>query len=325
MSRLLEFTFSGGQLRRLEQERMGPGFQVQRLQPSYKPRVVIVSKENVAYVPRTQRQPNVGWWHHSLCDGLLTVKDLKELIYVGEDQRTGENIFSSMADNLAGPRLSQLAWAPSKDGCVFEMSRSDQAAYGLAISLVRWHASNRFCANCGTKTDTTHDVGFSRLCPECRQQRFPQIMPAVLVAVMDGKGNVILSQRRKKSQLLTLLSGFILHGESAEETVRREVEEETGAKVSEVRYIGSQPWPHPYLIMMCYYAVADASPTLAVEVAELKSVSWVSKQDVRCALEGRHSDIKLHGPGTTPYAMLKPWVDGEVDDYGRVIKPQSRL
>lgn len=325
MGRLLELTFSGGHLRCLEQERMVPGFQAQRLQPSHKPRVVIVKKESVGCVPRAQRQPNVAWWQHSLCDGALAVKNLKELIYVGEDPRTGENIFSSMADNLAGRRLSQLVWAPSKDGHVFEMSRPEQAAYGLAMSLVRWHAFNRFCANCGTATDPTRDVGFSRFCPKCRKQHFPQLVPAVLVAVLDGKGNVILSQRRKESKVLTLLSGFVLHGESAEETVRREVEEESGARVSKVRYIGSQPWPYPYLMMMCYYAVADASPSLVVDASELERVMWVSKQDVRRALEGQHSDMELRGPGTTPYAMLKPWVDGKVDDRGRITKPQSQL
>ncbi|KAG5496035.1 hypothetical protein JIQ42_02921 [Leishmania sp. Namibia] len=150
-------------------------------------------------------------------------------------------------------------------------------------------------------------------------------MPAVLVAVMDGRGNVILSQRLKKSKLLTLLSGFVLHGESAEVTVRCEVEEETGARVSEVRYIGSQPWPYPYLMMMCYYAVADASPNLVVEASELEKVMWVSKQEGRRALEGRHSNIELHGPGTTPYAMLKRWVDGVVDGHGRFSERQSKL
>ncbi|KAG5471517.1 hypothetical protein LSCM1_01610 [Leishmania martiniquensis] len=325
MDRLLEFTLSGGTLRRLEKERMAPGFLAQRLQPASKPRVVIVKEANVGFSPRAQRQPNVAWWHHSLCDGLLTVKDVKELVYVGENPKTGENIFAAMADTLSGPRLSQLVWAPSKDGYTFEMSRPEQAAYGLALSLVRWHACSRYCANCGAATDLTRDVGFSRLCPTCKRQHFPQLMPAVLVAVMDGRGNVILSQRRKSSRLLTLLSGFVLHGESAEETVRREVEEETDARVSEVRYIGSQPWPYPYLVMLCYYAVANASPNLVVEASELEKVMWVSKQDVRRALEGQHSNIELHVPGTTPYAMLKRWVDGVVDDRGRFTEPPGKL
>ncbi|KAG5497736.1 hypothetical protein JKF63_04002 [Porcisia hertigi] len=325
MSWLLDFTFSGGQLRRLEQERTVPGFQAQRLQPQHKPRVVVIKRANVGILPHTQRQPNAAWWHHSLSDGYLKVKDLEELIYVGEDPRTGENIFASMAENLTGPRLSQLVWAPSKDGCVADMSRTDQAAFGLALSLLRWHASSRFCANCGTAAHATHDAGFSRLCPKCKKQHFPQLVPAMLVAVMDGKGNVILSQRRKNTKLLTLLSGFVMHGESIEETVRREVEEETGAKVSELRYIGSLPWPYPYLIMLCYYAVADASPNLVVEASELEKVMWVSKQHVQRALEGKHSDFELQGPGSAPYAMLKPWVDGEVDDHGRPTKPQNKL
>lgn len=325
MSELLDFTLTGGELRRLEQERTAPGFQAQRLQPARKPRVVIVKKANVGFVPRAQRQAGQGWWHHSLADGSLEVKDAAELFYVGEDTRTGENIFSTMADNLAGPLLARLEWAPSKDGHVFDMTRPEQGAYGLAVSLVRWHAAHRFCAYCGAATDPKPDVGFSRKCTKCKRQHFPQIIPATLIAVLDGKGNVILSQRRKKTKMLMLLSGFVLHGESIEETVRREVLEETGAKVTELRYIGSQPWPYPHLIMLCYYAVAEASPNLVVEASELERVLWVNKADVKRAFEKRHPDIELQGPGTTPYAMLKSWVDGTVDDRGRIVRQPSRL
>ncbi|KPA74556.1 Mutt/nudix family protein-like protein [Leptomonas pyrrhocoris] len=325
MNDYYDFPMSGGTLQRYEKERMAPGFQAERLQASRKPRVIIVKRNNAAFVPRAQRQPNVVWWHHSLSDGTLTIKNTKELFYVGEVPLSNENLFVTTANNVSGPLLNTLEWKVAKDNDVLDMGRAEQAAFGLALSLVRWNGANKFCSRCGAPTDPTRDVGFSRTCTRCKRQHFPQIMPAVLVAVFDGRGNVILSQRRKTSKQLTLLSGFMLLGETAEETVRREVEEETGAKVSAVRYIGSQPFPYPYLLMLCYYAVAADSPKLVVEAEELTKVVWVSKADVRKALAEGHPDFTLHGPGTTPYAFLKPWVDGDVDDFGRAVKRSSKL
>lgn len=325
MTDFLDFQMCGGTLERYEHDRMAPGFQAARLQAAHKPRVVIVKGGNAAYVPRAQRQPNVPWWHHSLSDGGLTVKDVKELYYVGEVPETKENIFATTAKNVSGPRLATLEWKVAKDNDVLTMGREEQAAFGLALSLVRWHGANPFCSRCGTPTDPTRDAGFSRYCPKCKRQHFPQIMPAILVAVFDGRGNVILSQRRKSSKQLTLLSGFMLHGETAEAAVRREVEEETGAKVSNLRYLGSQPFPYPYLLMLCYYAVAAESSSLVVQKEELEKVVWVSKEDVRKAYAEGHPDFTLHGPGTTPYAFLKPWADGDVDNFGNVVRRSSKL
>jgi NADH pyrophosphatase NudC (nudix superfamily) len=325
MGDYLPFAMSGGTLQRYEKERVAPGFQAERLQPSHKPRVVIVKGNDAAFVPRAQRQPHEGWWHHKLSDDAITVKNVKELYYVGEVPQSKENIFVTTAANVSGPLLSTLEWKVAKDNYVLEMPRSEQAAFGLALGLVRWNVSHKFCPRCGADTDPARDVGFTRTCIKCKHQHFPQIMPAVLAAVFDGRGHVILSQRRKQSNRLTLLSGFMVLGETAEETVRREVEEETGARVHHVRYIGSQPFPYPYLLMLCYYAVASNSPDLVVEAEELQKVVWVSKDDVRRAFAEGHPDFTLHGPGTTPYAMLKPWVDGEVDDFGNVVKPAGKL
>lgn len=327
MKELLDFTLTGLTLNRYEHERTDPKFVQQRLQPSSKPRVVIVAAKGpkVAFAPAAQRSNSQSWWHHSLSDGRAVIAAAEELIYVGEDPLTNENIFSTISTNVSGPILNAVEWGPDKDGIIHLLNRPNQAAYGLAVSLARWHAAHRHCPRCGGGTTAARDGGFSRFCQKCKRQHFPQIMPAVLVTVLDGKGNVILSQRRRNSKLLTVLSGFLLHGESAEEALRREVEEETGAKVSAVRYIGSQPWPYPYLLMLCYYAVAENSPRLVVEAQELEMVTWVSKADVRRALEGNHPNIELHGKGTTPYMMLKPWVDGEVDDYGRLAQQPSKM
>lgn len=78
-----------------------------------------------------------------------------------------------------------------------------------------------YCSKCGGQTRSVYDLGFSRKCTQCKTQHFPQLMPAILVAVFDGKGNVLLSQRHRRNNTLTILSGFIHHGESAEEALVR--------------------------------------------------------------------------------------------------------
>lgn len=327
MSNYLHFTMAGGTLERHEVTRTQKGFLVDRLLPQNHPRIVVCKKNGsaVAVVPKGPQA--VPQWHHPLQhgSGALTVKDPAGLIYLGEDKAAAQNLFATTPENVDGAGLAHLIWAPTKGPIQAALASSDLAALGLALSLVQWHSKNGFCPRCGTPT-TTADHGLSRQCPKCRAQHFPQIMPAMLVAVFDGKGNVILSQRRKNSKQMTILSGFMLHGESAEETVHREVEEETGAKVRNLRYVGSQPFPFPYLVMLCYYAVAVPSDApLVADAQELQKVCWVSKADVRRAMTGHHSDMSIPGPWTAAYQLLKQWVDGAVDDCGAPLCDKSHL
>ena len=168
------------------------------------------------------------------------------------------------------------------------------------------------------------DYGLTRECTGCKHRIYPPVVPAMIVAVLDGKGNVIMSQRHHHNldtrgrPMRTVLSGFVAQGESMEETVVREVKEETGASVTSLRYVGSQPWPFPFQLMTCYYAVAEDSPDLVPEKEELVQVRWVPKSEVALMLAGKHEEFVTSPPNTATFPLLEGWVSGRVDDRGQI-------
>jgi NAD+ diphosphatase len=100
--------------------------------------------------------------------------------------------------------------------------------------------------------------------------------------------------------------------------VVREVKEETGASVTSLRYVGSQPWPFPFQLMTCYYAVAEDSPHLVPEKEELVQVRWVPKSEVALMLAGKHEEFVTSPPNTATFPLLEGWVSGRVDDRGQI-------
>ncbi|EPY38421.1 NAD+ diphosphatase [Angomonas deanei] len=189
------------------------------------------------------------------------------------------------------------------------------------MSCVQWLASIPFCAKCGAPT-SVNDWGMRRTCTACKQVYYPVISPAMIVAVLDGKGSVLLSQRRQQfgpatdRPMRTILAGFVAQGESLEETVVREVEEESAARVTSLRYVGSQPWPYPSQLMVCFYAVAGGGHTLVAQESELVNVAWVKKEEVRKALNGEHEEFIIPPPFTAAHTLLSAWASGEVNDLG---------
>ena len=120
-----------------------------------------------------------------------------------------------------------------------------------ARSQVGWHRSHRFCSRCGVQTEQKKG-GHVRCCPQCGAEHFPRTDPVAIMVIHDGE-RCLLGQ--PKGPLVSLgmysaLAGFIDQGESIEEAVRREVQEEAGIAVGEVRYHSSQPWPFPSTLMI---------------------------------------------------------------------------
>nr|AGU67956.1 NAD+ diphosphatase [Strigomonas oncopelti] len=266
-------------------------------------------------------------WHA----GCYPLRDLRAAAYVGEDGATtpSQHLFATEPANVDPAYLEAdgATWVSARS--LLESSpAADAAALGLCLSTVSWLSAGAFCSRCGAATAVTA-YGHTRTCPSCAHVYFPPMTPAMIVAVLDGKGNVLLSERRLAPgrprlarPMRTILAGFVSQGESAEETLVREVAEESQAVVTSLRYVGSQPWPFPHQLMMCYYALAPDSPKLAPELAELVSVGWVSKDEVRRALAGTHQDFIVPSHYTAPYRLLTDWVEGRVDDRG---EPLSKL
>lgn len=142
-----------------------------------------------------------------------------------------------------------------------------------AWHLFTWYRNNRFCGCCGKKTQ--HDTQERMLrCPECGNMIFPRISPAVIVGVTDGDRLLMSKYAGRDYTHYALIAGYTEIGETLEETVQREVMEEVGLKVKNIRYYKSQPWGIDGNILMGFYCDLDGDDTVHIDERELSLAEW---------------------------------------------------
>lgn len=185
----------------------------------------------------------------------------------------------------------------------------EASTYAAARSLIDWHLRHRFCARCGSGDTIIHRAGWGRRCGQCGTEHFPRVDPVVIM-LAEHQGQVLLGrQPRYPKGRYSALAGFLEPGESVEEAVARELWEEAGLKVRDVRYVTSQPWPFPSSLMMACIAQAD-DPALTLDTTELEDAFWIDRAGVEAALVGAPGARFLPPP---PYAiahtLLSWWVE----------------
>ncbi len=182
-----------------------------------------------------------------------------------------------------------------------------------ARSQVAWHSRHGFCSVCGEKTHAERGGGVRR-CPACGAEHFPRTDPVVIVVVHDGE-RCLLGQSRNRAAFrgnrYSALAGFMDQGESVEEAVAREVMEESGIGIKNVRYHSSQPWPFPSSLMIGCHAEA-ATTEIAMDDEEMSDVRWFSREEVLLALEGRSDELTVPGPIAIAHHLLKAWATGDI-------------
>ncbi|MCR5142321.1 MAG: NAD(+) diphosphatase [Ruminococcus sp.] len=147
-----------------------------------------------------------------------------------------------------------------------------------AYHLWKWYADNRFCGRCGGSM-AAHPRERALVCPECGNVVYPRINPAVIVGVI--KGDCLLVTRYKRGYAHNaLVAGFTEIGETLEQTVEREVMEETGIRVRDIRYYKSQPWGMAQDILAGFFCEADGDDEIRMDEGELKYACWVSRGDI---------------------------------------------
>jgi NAD+ diphosphatase len=157
------------------------------------------------------------------------------------------------------------------------MDRAEGALLAYARGIMHWHARHRHCGMCGAPT-RAEAAGHVRRCTDagCSAEHFPRTDPAVIMLVTHGDHALLGRQRIWPAGMHSTLAGFVEPGESLEEAVAREVFEEAGVRVRDVRYHSSQPWPFPASIMLGFHATA-LDRDLAVDVEELETAGWFSR------------------------------------------------
>lgn len=163
-----------------------------------------------------------------------------------------------------------------------KMSPGYQAFAGItATQLHRWKESRRFCGRCGHETEDSKTER-ALVCPVCGQVEYPKISPAVIVAITDGD-RLIMSRYRVNNNPYrgyALIAGFVEIGETFEDTVRREVMEEVGLKVKNVRYYKSQPWAFSDTEMIGFFAELDGDDTIRLQEDELSEAGWYHRDEI---------------------------------------------
>lgn len=155
-----------------------------------------------------------------------------------------------------------------------EMDEARWALAGRAVQLVEWARTSRFCGRCGTPTVSSPGERGLR-CPSCGLTAYPRLAPAVITLV-ERDGEVLLANGRNfGAPMYSCLAGFVEPGETLEETVHREVGEEVGVKLGQVRYFGSQPWPFPHSLMLGFLAEWE-SGDIVIDPVEIADAGWFS-------------------------------------------------
>ena len=158
------------------------------------------------------------------------------------------------------------------------------AVGGRAVQLVEWDRTHRLCGACGAPTDVSK-IDRSRICSKCSLAQFPRLSPAIIVTVERENEILLARSPHFPPGIFSTIAGFVEPGESAEEAVAREVREEVGVEVGEVRYFASQPWPFPNSLMLGYTAVWK-SGEIAIDGEEIEAAQWFRSDDMPTRFPG---------------------------------------
>lgn len=250
----------------------------------------------------------------------LTEKDDSiALLGMVQDQAVFGVDISHIDEPLAQPELSGRGeFIDIRDVGSF-LARADAQLMVLARALFYWHRRHLFCGVCGSPT-VSGEAGHVRVCTnaECGTTHFPRTDPAVIMLVIDGDKCLLGRRPGRQNFMYSTLAGFVEPGESLEEAVAREVMEETGIHITNVRYAHSQPWPFPANLMLGFYADA-ASREISLNDKELADARWFTRDEVRDLMEVRDRTeserlggaLHLPRPISIARRLISEWLEGK--------------
>ena len=171
-----------------------------------------------------------------------------------------------------------VGWQPLE---LFRTARPREAAFAAVtgFQLAEWYRTRRYCPRCGHRM-VHDDIERMMHCPSCGLMEYPKICPAVIVGVTKGDEILLTRYAGRSYKKYALIAGFTEIGETAEQTVMREVMEEVGVKVKNIRYYTSQPWGFDSNLLLGYFAELDGDDTISMDEEELSVAEWVHYKDV---------------------------------------------
>ena len=167
------------------------------------------------------------------------------------------------------------------------LPQGELAILAQARSLLHWHERHGYCANCGAQT-VMKDAGYRRHCSACATDHFPRTDPVIIIAVRHGGRMLLGRQSAWPEGMYSTLAGFMEPGETIEEAARREVFEEAGIRVGDIKFHSNQPWPFPSSLMIGLIGEA-LTEDIVIDVKELETARWFDEAEVHSMLEGTHA------------------------------------
>ena len=147
------------------------------------------------------------------------------------------------------------------------------------LQLARWYKNRRFCGRCGAETEPSA-IERALVCPRCGLAEYPRLCPAVIVAVTDGDRLLLTRYQGRSHVKFVLVAGYVEIGETLEDTARREVFEETGLHVKNIRYYKSQPWGFTDTMLSGFYCTLDGSDRITLQESELSEAVWMHRGEI---------------------------------------------
>jgi NAD+ diphosphatase len=247
-------------------------------------------------------------------DGRTLVADGRLVLLDPAVAPAGERLFLGV-DGAGVPHFAVAGALPEVPGAARATLREvgerlpelDAGLLVTAVALVNWHARHPFSPLTGAPT-TVAEAGWTRVTADGEETLWPRTDPAVIVVVHDGvpgpQGRCLLGSGpawvgRDGLRRYSCLAGFVEPGESAEATVAREVAEEVGVAVRDVRYVASQGWPFPGSLMLGFTAVADPAQPLTLDPAEIADARWFSRAEIAAVVAGERTDLVLPAGGVS--------------------------
>jgi len=302
---LANLVLARGEVDRLAERRADAPWQAERRRD---PRSRVIRVCDGAALVRTQQEAAVEL---DLVPA-PSVPETADLTFLGVDTADVAYFAEHVGSRDDLPEIDGTSWSDLRMVGAALDSR-DAGLMVTAVALDNWLRTHARCPRCGAVTEF-NAAGWSRRCPEDGSEHFPRTDPAVIVLVRDRDDRALLGrQGRWAPGWFSTLAGFVESGESAEAALRREIHEEAGVVIADgpddIRYLGSQPWPFPFSLMLGYHAWTD-DPAIDVDGDEITEARWFTRDELAAACAS--GDVRLPPPVSIARRLVERWYGAEL-------------
>ncbi|MDQ1083835.1 MULTISPECIES: NAD(+) diphosphatase [Microbacterium] len=237
----------------------------------------------------------------------LGAPGVQEWAFLGRDGAGEAIVLAALVDDAPDSTVAGAVWAPLR-AAGGDLPDVEAELLTTAVALAGWLRDAPFCSACGARTTVRH-AGWSRHCPVCGREHFPRTDPAVIVLVTSARSDdrILLGANAAwAGQRFSCFAGFAEAGESLEDAVVREVQEEAGVRLRNVEYRGSQAWPYPRSLMLGFRAEVVDDSDARPDGEEIVDVRWFTRDQVGAALRGE-ADVQLPGTASIAHRLIDDW------------------